>query len=304
MRTLKFAALVMLFGGLAQTSLAREPGVPASVPAGNTMGLPVAVNPPPGLYFSLRSGYWDAELKDENGDDAGQKNQLSDTAAQLLWVPGVQLLGGGYRAFVTIPFISNDQSRGEPFPPPLQGDMSKFGMGNIEISPIGLSWQTAPGIFVSAGLSIFAPTGDFDSAGISTGGDFWTVAPNAAVSYLRDGWNLTAHASLFFNTENSESDYRSGDEFLVNFTALKDIGGWSLGPVGYYRKQLTEDESNGQDYGGAIQGKAEQVGLGLGFSRRFGSVDANLNLTDDVYVRNAVGGPKIWLNLSVPIAMQ
>lgn len=304
MKTLKFSALVLAAAGLAQPAFAREPGVPTSVPPGNTMGVPVAVTPPPGFYFSLRSGYWDAELKNDQGDDAGQENTLVDTAAQVLWVPGFKLLGGDYRAFFTIPFISNDQSRGFPFPPPLQGNESGSGVGNIEISPIGLSWQIQPGIFAAAALSVFAPTGDFDSTGISTGGDFWTFAPNAAISYMRNGWNLTAHASLFFNTENSDSDYQSGNELLVNFTAFKDFGGTSIGPVGYYRQQLTEDENNGQDYGGTIQGKAEQIGLGIGVSHRFGPVDVNLNITDDVHVRNAVGGPKFWLNLSMPIAMR
>jgi len=298
----KLAACAVLILASAQAGLAWEPGVPTVLPPGNTMGVPVGANPPPGLFFSLRSGYWDAKLADDKGDDAGQSNTLADTALQFHWVPGIKILGGDYKAMITLPLISNDQTRDAPFPPPLQGSDSRFALGNIEIAPIGLSWQIQPGIFVSSGLSIFAPTGKFDpDAAVNTGGDFWTFAPSVGYSYLRDGWNASVHATYFTTTENRESDYKSGDEILVNATALKDMGGWSVGPVGYWRKQLTADDNNGTSYGGTVSGKAEQLGLGIGLTRQFGKVEANLNLTDDVYLRNAVGGPKLWLNLSMPL---
>ncbi|RWI57047.1 MAG: hypothetical protein EOR16_15740 [Mesorhizobium sp.] len=37
--------------------------------------------------------------------------------------------------------------------------------------------------------------------------------------------------------KNPVTDYRSGDEFLANWTTMKDIGGFNIGPVGYWRKQ-------------------------------------------------------------------
>ena len=302
-RTGWLAASVMAVTALFSTTAeAREAGVPSSVPPGNTMGVVIGANPPPGLYFSSRTGYWDGELKDNNGDFGGQTNTLIDTALQFIWVPGTQLWGGDYKAYVTLPLIYNDQSRSAPFPAPLQGNSSKTALGNIEIAPVSLSWQLEPGIFMSAGLSIFAPTGDFDpNAAISTGGDFWTLSPSVGYSYLRDGWNASIHAAYFTNTENSTTDYTSGDELLVNVSALKDVGGFSVGPVGYWRKQISADENNGSYYGGTVQDKSEQAALGIGFTKRFGPVEANLNLTHDVYLRNTVGGTKLWLNFTMPI---
>lgn len=297
--TRAFAAACLL---LATPALAREPGVPTAVPPGNTMGLPVAVNPPPGLYFGLRSGYWDAKLKEGNGDDAGQDNTFVDTAPQLLWVPGVTLLGGDLRAYVTAPILYNDQTRGDPFPPPLQGSLSDTAFGNVEISPFGLSWQPGPGVFTAAWFTVFAPTSDFDpDAPINAGGDFWTFSPNLALSYMRDGWNLTAHAAWFVNTRNRTTDYLSGDEILVNLTGFRDFGGWSAGPVGYWRAQLNDDDNGGSYYGGTTEARAEQAGLGAGVSKRFGAVDVNVNLTGDLYTRNTVGGTRLWLNLTLPI---
>lgn len=294
------AGLVLALATGAAT--AREPGVPSSVPPGNTMAVAIGANPPPGLYFSSRSGLWDGTLKDGNGDFGGQTNTLTDTALQFLWVPGIKVLGGDYKAFVTIPMISNAQTRTSPFPAPLQGKASDFAQGNIEIAPASLSWQIKPGIFVNAGLSVFAPTGRFGAGNaINTGGDFWTISPSIGYSYLRDGWNLSLHAAWFTNTESRSTDYRSGDEVLLNATAMKDVGGFSLGPIGYWRKQITADENKGSFYGGTTGGKAEQIGLGLGFSTRIGMADVNLNVTRDVKLRNAVGGNKIWLNVTVPL---
>jgi len=304
MKIRKFRALLTVAGLslLAAQAGAREPGVPSSVPPGNSMGVPVGANPPPGLYFSSRSGYWDAELSDNDGNYGGQTNTLIDTAFQFLWVPGKKVLGGDYKAFVTIPLLYNHQEREAPFPPPLQGSASDTALGNIEISPISLSWMVEPGIFVSAGLSVFAPTGSFDPlAPISTGGDFWTLSPSVGFSYLRDGWNASIHANYFTNTKNDTTDYTSGNEILVNFTALKDMGGFSLGPVGYYRKQLSDDVNDGIYYGGMTLENAAQTGVGLGFSKRSGPLETNINLTRDVNVRNTVGGTKIWVNVTMPI---
>lgn len=294
------AAAAMAWGGAA---VAREPGVPLVVPPGNTMGVAIGANPPPGFYLGSRNGYWDAKLRNDDGDDAGQSNRLFDSALQGIWVPGSEILGGSYRALVTIPFIHNDQTRSDPFPPPLQGSDGNGGVGPIEISPIGLSWQIQPGIFASAALSFYTPVGGFDAAApINIGGDFWTVAPSLGFSYLRDGWNLSASAAYFISAENRSTDYKSGDELLVNATAFKDFGGWSVGPVGYWRKQMTADSNNGADYGGTTQPKSEQVALGLGASHRFGPLDINLNVTRDVYIRDTVGGDKIWLNFTLPLA--
>lgn len=296
---------VLLAAALATTAAnhaqAREPGVPTSVPPGNTMGAPMGANPPPGLYFSNRNGFWDAVVYNNDGDKIGQQNMVTSTAAQIIWVPDITVLGGTFRAYTTIPLMLNEQTREDPFPPSMQGTEREFALSNIEIAPIALSWQLSPGIFASAGLSIFAPTGKFDpEEAVNTGGDFWTLAPSAAISYLRNGWNLTANGWYFFNTESRDTDYQSGQEFLLNLTAMKDFGDWSVGPVGYWRVQTTADENNGDYYGGAVADKAEQAAAGLGVTHRFGAVETNVNFTRDFYVRNAAGGNKLWVNLSVP----
>lgn len=291
-------ALLLAATTFANTALAREPGVPPSVPPGNSLGVPIGASPPPGIYLNTFSSVNSLELKDDDGNDLGADIDITDTAVQLLWVPGFKLLGADYKAFILQPFLHIDQS--STFPPVANG--SEFGLGNTEIHPIDLSWSLAPGHFVSAGLSIFAPTGKWDAEDpINTAGDFWTLAPSLGYSYLKNGWNASAHLQYFTNTENKDNDYRSGDEVLLNGTALKDLGGYSLGPVGTYRKQLSKDRNDGPMYGGMTGGEVEQLGLGIGFASRVGKTGINVNLTHDVAASNTPAGNSLKLNFSIPL---
>jgi len=56
-----------------------------------------------------------------------------------------------------------------------------------------------------------------------------------------DIWNLTAFLYEEFNTANSRSNYTTGDIFHLDFTVTKTIGKWTLGPVGYYVAQVSDD---------------------------------------------------------------
>jgi hypothetical protein len=74
------------------------------------------------------------------------------------------------------------------------------------------------------------------------GKPFFTFQPELALSYLANGWNLTAFLYDEINTENTRDRYTNGNIFHVDFTATKTFGKWTLGPVGYYVAQITDDK--------------------------------------------------------------
>ncbi|WP_164662306.1 transporter [Tropicibacter sp. Alg240-R139] len=290
-----FAALIALVGSAAE---AREPGVPPSVPPGSTIGIPIAANPPPGFYLSSLNNYNNLELKDNNGDDVGVGLDVASTALHLMWVPGINLLGGDFRAHIVQPFLHVDQS--SSFGPISSG--TEFDLGNTQISPVGVSWAIAPGQSVAADLVFVAPTGKWTAADpVNTGANFWTFAPSLSYTYFTDDWNASVQLQYFTNTENKSNNYKSGDEILANFTALKDIGGFKIGPVGYYRKQVSSDTNSGTAFGGTISGKAEQLGLGLGLSTRVGPVGVVGRLTHDVKAKNAAAGTSFAVSFIIPM---
>ena len=172
--------------------------------------------------------------------------QAASAAAGVLWVPGWMFLGATYNAVLVQPFAMD--SVGSPV------NIQQSGVKNTYIVPAELSWRFGDsGFFLKSGLGIYVPTGT--QTGInglgSVGNPWWTFQPEVLVSYLKDGWNLTANFFYEINTKNSITGYRSGDVLHAEFTAAKTIGNWTIGPVAYYAGQVTNDASS-SFYGNAI----------------------------------------------------
>ncbi|MGJ5177555.1 SphA family protein [Bradyrhizobium oligotrophicum] len=234
-----------------------------------------ATAPPPGLYMFNQAFTYQSNAVGPGADfikrnlNGGKGTSASADAAAtgLLWVPGWTFLGGTYDAVIAQPFIRADFS--SPF------NFSDAGMHNTFIAPVELSWKLGDsGFFVKSGLGVWAPTGTQTGTGFpggfapalaalgtaprglsnglgNWGNPWWTFQPTVAVSYLNDGWNLTANTFLEINTKNTITNYTSGDVLHVELTATKTIGKWTFGPVGYYIGQITDDKSSAF-YNGAI----------------------------------------------------
>lgn len=274
---------------------AREPGTPTAMPSGATIGVPVGANPPPGFYYSNRNEIFSGDVHSGESKIAIEVD-VRASAQQFHWVPGNTFLGGSYRAMALVPLVWADQTS-------FGTESDEFSIGDVTISPLNLSWMIAPGLFVQTGVSFSLPTGKFSTApgSLNLGSNAFTTGLDLGVSYLADGWNLSAHANYFIHAENSDTSYRSGDEFLLNWTAMKDVGGFSIGPVGYFRQQLTDDRNSGSFYGGGISGKAKQFGIGVGFTKTFGKVELNASYVHDFKIENTLGGDKVMVNLTMPI---
>ncbi|NTF33061.1 SphA family protein [Rhizobium skierniewicense] len=273
----------------------REPGTPTAMPPGGTVGVPVGANPPPGLYYSMRTDFTFADVY--NGDSKVPiEVNVKASAQQFHWVPGDTVLGGTYRAMLSVPLVEvNQRAFG------IEG--SEFDIGDIVVSPLNLSWMIAPGVFVQTGVGFTFPTGKFSATpgSINTGSNAFTTSADIGLSYLANGWNLSAHANYFVHAENPDTDYRSGDEFILNWTAMKEVNGFSIGPVGYFRQQVTDDRNNGRFYGGTTNGKGKEFGIGIGFTKKLGPVEVNLDYLHDFEVKNTAGGDRFLVNLTMPI---
>lgn len=274
----------------AGAGLAREPGTPAAMPSGATIGVPVGANPPPGLYFSSRSEVFFGDIYDGSGTRLPISLDTKATVLQFHWVPGYNILGGTYRAMALVPLVNLSVA-----------GTSTSGLGDITISPLNVSWMLSPGVFVQTGLSFGLPTGKYDGFGqANLGNNVLTTGVDVGFSYLKDGWNLSLHANYFRYGTNKSNDFKSGDELLVNWTAIREIGNdHSLGLVGYHRQQLKNDRLAGAVFGNG--NKARSTGIGIGYSRRFGPNELNVNLMHDVSARNEAAGTRLQVNFFTPI---
>lgn len=217
------------------SGMAQKPGLTLAASAGT---------PPPGIYmfdqvFSYRANF--AGPGNALLNPAGGNTNLSvaDAAMGVLFVPGWTILGASYGAVIVQPY--NQISIGGPL------NVQQAGLHNTFIAPVELSWKLGEsGFFVKTGLGMYVPTGEISGPGglSGTGNPWWTFQPELFVSYLKDGWTLSANLFQEINTASTVTGYRSGDVFHAEFVATKTIDKWTIGPVGYYVGQVSKDKSS------------------------------------------------------------
>jgi hypothetical protein len=197
--------------------------------------------PPPGIYMFNQVFTYQSNLSGPGVQNALRGARVGVQAfvdvQGFIFVPGWTFLGATYDALIVQPFVAD--SIGQPI------NAQASGVFNTYFVPVELTWKFGTSGFVTkAGLAFYAPTGTIQGAsGLNNQGrPFWTFQPELALSYLANGWNLTAFLYEEFNTENSRTRYTTGDIFHADFTATKTFGKWTLGPVGYYVAQVTDDK--------------------------------------------------------------
>jgi len=216
---------------------ALEPGAAAQTKAGIFIGASAGV-PPPGIYMINQVFTYQAN---EAGPGTAGANGKTGVHANVdvqafLFVPGWTFLGGTYDAVIAQPFV--DTSVGAPV------NLQFSGVHNTYIVPVELSWKLwNSGLQFKTGLGIYTPDGTVTGAtGLGNqGAPYWTFQPEAILSYLANGWNLSAAVYAEFNTVNTVSGFTSGDILHADFTATKTIGKWTIGPVAYYEGQVSND---------------------------------------------------------------
>ncbi|MGA7808949.1 SphA family protein [Bradyrhizobium sp.] len=194
--------------------------------------------PPPGIYMFNQVFTYQSNLTGPGTSAIGTKTgvQAAVDVQGFLFVPGWTFLGATYDAVIVQPFVM--QNFGSPI------NVEQSGAHNTYIVPVELSWKLADsGFAVKTGVGIYTPDGTVNGVfGTgNTGNAFWTFQPEVIVSYLKDGWNLSAAVYEEFNTRNTVSQYTSGDILHADFTATKTIGKWTFGPVAYYVGQVSND---------------------------------------------------------------
>jgi hypothetical protein len=214
---------------------------------------------------------------------------------------GWNFFGATYSALFAFPFnsvsVASAPSAGFP-------GVSYAGVHNSFIAPIRLQWNLGNGFFAQAGAGVYIPDGNVSGplGDSNVGSPYYTIQPDFVLSYVKDGWNLTAYTYYEYNTQNQKSGYTSGDIFHADLTATKQFGKWTVGPVAYYAGQVTSDRSSATfdtyldasipvpgGIHGFNAGKFEQFAVGGLVGYDFGLANLTVYATEDV-VSHAFGG--------------
>lgn len=220
--------------------LSAQPIVAGHYPAG-AEGIKGASLPPPGLYFRDYTFFYTAD-RFKNGPPEFDITACLN-APRLIWMTDWKVLGADYGMDVIIPFGYMDWDAGAPGA--MAGD-SYFGLGDIQIEPLLLSWHL-PQMDLAAGYAVWAPTGDFSPGRpdlLAKG--FWSHMLTFGGTFYLDSektWALSLLNRYEFCHEQEKTDIEPGQVYTLEFGLSKAISPTlDVGLVGYWQQQTTDDE--------------------------------------------------------------
>lgn len=203
--------------------------------------------------------YQAGQAKDNSGRD-NRRFAYFDTQADVMalrfsqvW-PGLRIAGAQVetRLVMTLPSLDATLGIARPAPlTPLDRSGHVKGIGDLTFAPVLLGWHGAT-LHQMAGMEVILPTGEYErTRNVNLGRNTWQAAALYGLTWLPGPWEASARLRYGVNGRNAETDYRSGDELSLEFSAgYKFAPGWSGGLNGYVYRQVSDDIQNGQSVNG------------------------------------------------------
>ncbi|MGI9512417.1 MAG: SphA family protein, partial [Anderseniella sp.] len=165
----------------------------------------------------------------------------------VLWVPDAEILGGRLGIFGVLPLgsvgVDADVTASLPGSPPLpigSVSQSRVSVGDPQVGGL-IGWTSGP-FHWNIGTLINVPIGDYqDGALDNLSFNHWSVAFYSGLTWLdpATGFELSGRAGITINDKNSATDYKTGEEFHLEFAALKHFSPqFNAGLAGYSYHQI------------------------------------------------------------------
>ena len=216
----------------------------------------------PGYYFTQYVQYYTA---DQLNDGSGSAIPFPDPDLEV-WVSLSQgiyqsdqelLWGGKWGLDVIVPIVGLDlsYSAAGPFP-----QDNGTGLGDILVGPFlqrgPVMRDGRPFFMHRLELQMIFPTGKYDEdKALNPGSNFFSFNPYwAGTLFLTPNWTATTRVHYLWNAENSDAiggaqKSTAGQAIHLNFATAYAVipNSLRLGINGYYLKQITDSEVDGQD---------------------------------------------------------
>lgn len=210
-------------------------------------GIKAASLPPPGLYWRWYNVFYQSStLKDKNGNSlpVGLDAEVFATVNRLIWMTNTKILGADYGLDIIVPLVNTDLDLKTP-----GLDFDKFGLGDITIEPMLLSWH-GPNWDAAAALGFYLPTGSYNAANpASPGKNFWTTMFTLGATWYPDpqkAWSLSLLSRYETHSERDGTNVRLGDDFHFEWGVGRKVTDlMELGVAGYAQWQVTDDRGTG-----------------------------------------------------------
>lgn len=227
----------------------------------------------------------------------------------FLWRPDIDLgESWSYAVSATIPYVFLDVEADVEVVTPAGGTrtVSKSddvdGLGDIVFMPLMFNYAQSKDLNFNSRLAIYAPTGEYEVGRLAnTGKNFWTFEPTVAVVYFgqENGIEASVYGGISYNTENSDTDYKSGEQAHIDGTLAQHfplLGGVvGLGATSYWYQQIDGDSGAGASFG-SFKGKTVGVGPVISYISKIANTDilAELKWLSEIDTERRLEGDYIW----------
>jgi hypothetical protein len=208
-------------------------------PAG-AEGIKAATLPPTGLYFrDYNFFYW---ADDFESGPPGFDVFAYVNAPRLIWQTEEKMLGATFGMDIIVPFGYSEVEA-------LGTSDDVFGLGDISLEPLLLSWHTKKFDF-SAAYALWLPTGDFDRKDLANmGKGFFTHMFTAGATWYPDeqkSWAISLLNRYEINHEQDDTKITPGQTLTMEWGISKGVcKGVDVGLVGYWQNQITKNTGPG-----------------------------------------------------------
>ena len=154
-------------------------------------------------------------------------------------------------------------------------------------------------------MPVYAPTGSYEVGRLgNTGLNYWTFDPivGAAYSNAKSGLNAAAHVGYAINTENDDTNYKSGNILHLDASIQQILplgsGFANVGAEAWYFQQVTCDSGSGATLG-CFKGRTAGIGPVLGYIQPIGKEKLlfELKWLPELETKNRLNGDYIWLKM-------
>jgi len=305
-------AAAMLLGLVAapQTIIAGEGGTTHVLPGSNAT-LMDALPTSPGWFakpmYLHYSGTFSAQLPTAVGLAGDVDANVNTLVVGGGYTFEQTVLGGAHYSLIAfLPYSWLDISANVQTPVgTVRRQSNVSGFGDLTVVPVALAWKTGDWQ-VDTLIPVYAPIGSYHQGRLRNPAlNFWTFDPTVGVVYSNKkiGFNAMLHVGDAINTENPDTNYRSGS--LLHFDgAIQQIlpvgsGFLTLGAEGFYFDQVTDDSGAGAVLG-RFRGMTAGLGPVVGYILPLGqqSLSVELKWLAEVDTKNRLECDYIWLKVA------
>lgn len=268
-------------------------------PIGVETVMPGMTPPPHGTMLYEYTAFVSAnQTDDQNGNAVPVEFRLRvfANAVKINHNWGVHLLGGTLESNIAIPFIDQQLHI-------IPGLFSKFAVGNVALSPLGLAYVRGHLHFYYEGDVFFPGTGHSSSDVLNIGQNNYAAGPVGGITYLAGKEEISSKLQYLINLPDVPTNYHSGQEFLWEFDGMHGIHKKvAIGVNGFLYKQTTDDLMNNLVYNGGNRGRD----LGIGPEVRFNLISHGgfaVKYLHDTLVQNKPPTNAFWFQMAVPISV-